>query len=77
MKRNMGLPDRIIRILLATIAPILYMENLITGTFAMILLGFSGILLITSLFRFCPLYLPFGINTDKRIKNNNDGSTLL
>lgn len=39
MKRNMGLPDRIIRIALATIAPILYVTDNITGIFAMILLG--------------------------------------
>lgn len=69
MKRNMGLPDRIVRIVLATIAPVLYFADIVSGTLAMVLLVISGILLVTSLFRFCPLYVPFGINTNKESKN--------
>lgn len=65
MKRNMGLPDRIIRIVLATIAPVLYVTHIITGTLAMVLLSISGVLLITSLFQFCPLYTLFEIDTKK------------
>ncbi|WP_026753415.1 DUF2892 domain-containing protein [Sediminibacter sp. Hel_I_10] len=65
MKKNMGLPDRIIRVVIATIAPVLYVTNVITGVFAILLLAISGVLLLTSLVRICPLYLPFGINTDK------------
>ncbi len=77
MTRNMGLPDRIIRIVLATIPIVLYFKHIITGVFAMILLGISGILLITSLVRFCPLYVSFQINTDKKLKQQKNGSTLL
>ena len=68
MTRNMGLPDRIIRIVLATIPIVLYVKQIITGASAMILLAVSGILLITSLVRFCPLYMAFQINTDKKFK---------
>ncbi len=71
MKMNMGLSDRIIRVVLATIPPVLYFADIITGVFAMVLLGVSVILLVTSLFKFCPLYVPFGINTDKN-SNNDD-----
>jgi hypothetical protein len=38
----------------------------ITGTLAVILLIFAGIFVITSLVNFCPLYLPFGLNTGKK-----------
>ena len=68
MKRNVGLPDRIIRIVLATIAPILYLADIINGVVAMVLLSISCILLITSFIRFCPLYAPFGLNTNKKLK---------
>ncbi len=66
MKRNMGLPDRIIRVVLATIAPVLYVADIITGVFAIVLFVITGILLVTSLIKFCPLYVPFGINTKKK-----------
>ena len=66
MKRNMGLSDRIIRVVLATMAPILYAMDIVSGTSAIVLLLITGLLIGTSLFRFCPLYLPFGINTDKK-----------
>ena len=66
MKRNMGLPDRIIRVVLATIAPVLYVADIITGVFAIVLFVITGILLVTSLIKFCPLYIPFGINTKKK-----------
>lgn len=63
----MGLPDRIIRIALATIAPILYVTDNVSGIFAVVLLGISGFLLLTSFIKFCPLYIPFGINTEQKI----------
>ena len=66
MKRNMGLPDRIARIILATIPIVLVYTDIIAGVFAMILLVITGILLITSLFGFCPFYGLFGIRTRKK-----------
>ena len=63
MKKNMGLPDRIIRVVLATIAPVLYFAGIINGVVALVLLGITGILLATSFFSFCPLYFLFRINT--------------
>jgi hypothetical protein len=67
MKRNMGLPDRITRMALATIAPILYVSGFISGTLAVVLLIITAILIATSLFQFCPLYYPLGIN--KKLKH--------
>jgi hypothetical protein len=63
MKKNMGMVDRIIRVLLAVGIVILYLMNVISGTFAIILLILSGIFILTVLIGFCPLYLPFGIQT--------------
>ncbi len=63
MKRNMGSADRIIRILVAVAIIALYFTNQINGTLAIALLALSAIFILTSFVSFCPLYLPFGINT--------------
>ncbi len=66
MKKNMGTIDKWVRILAAVAVLVLYYTNVITGTLAIVLLVFAGIFLVTSLFSFCPLYVPFGINTCKK-----------
>ena len=66
MKKNMGTFDKAIRILAAIVIPILYFTNVITGITAIIMLVFAGIFILTSFMSFCPLYLPFGINTGKK-----------
>ncbi len=66
MKKNMGITDRIVRVLIALLVVILYFTNFITGTMAFVLLALSGIFVLTSLVSFCPLYLPFGIRTCKK-----------
>jgi len=63
MKKNMGTIDIIIRLLIAVLVIVLYFTHVISGTLAIILLIFAGIFILTSLLSFCPLYLPFGINT--------------
>jgi hypothetical protein len=68
MKTNIGITDRNIRILLAISIAVLYYINGIKGTWELILLVIIGILLSTSFLRVCPLYLPFGINTKKKIQ---------
>ncbi len=66
MKKNMGMADRIIRILAAVVIAVLYFTNVINGTLAIILLAVAGIFILTSFISFCPLYLPFGIRTNKK-----------
>ena len=66
MKRNMSTLDRILRLVLVVLIAIMYFTDAITGTWALILLVISGILLITSLLGVCPLYVPFGISTRKK-----------
>jgi hypothetical protein len=66
MKKNMGSTDKIIRILIALVVGVLYYTETISGTTAIVLGAFAIIFLITSFISFCPLYLPFGINTSKK-----------
>lgn len=61
----MGLTDRMIRLLAAAVIAVLYATHIISGTAGMVLLVLAGVLALTSLVSFCPLYLPFGINTCK------------
>jgi hypothetical protein len=66
MKKNMGLIDRIIRVLIAVTVVILYFMGILSGTWAIVLLALSGIFILTSIFGICPLYMPFGIKTCKK-----------
>jgi hypothetical protein len=66
MKKNMGTIDRVIRIVLAIVVAILYMNGSITGTAAIILGILAAVFIITSLIGFCPLYVPFKISTIKK-----------
>lgn len=66
MKKNMGTADKVVRILIALAVIGLYLANVISGTLAIVLLIFAGIFILTSFISFCPLYLPFGINTGKK-----------
>lgn len=59
----MGNLDKAIRVLVAILIGVLYLQNEISGTTAIVLLVFAGIFILTSFISFCPLYLPFGINT--------------
>jgi len=66
MKKNMGVVDKIVRIIVALVIVLLYFTHVINGTVAIIGLVLSGIFILTSFLSFCPLYLPFGISTRKK-----------
>ena len=66
MKKNMGSIDKVVRIVLAIVAVILFFTNVVTGTWGIVLLVVAAVFVLTSLFSFCPLYLPFGISTCKK-----------
>jgi len=68
MKTNMGTVDKVVRILITIVIVCLYYTQVITGTLAIILLVVSGVLILTSIIGFCPLYLLFRINTGKKKK---------
>ena len=66
MKANIGSFDKVIRIILAIIFAVLYFTKLVDGTVGIVLLVLSGILLLTSLFSFCPLYTLLGLKTTSK-----------
>lgn len=66
MKKNMGTTDKAIRILVAVVIAVLYFTNTISGTLAIVLGILAVVFILTSFISFCPLYLPFGINTLKK-----------
>lgn len=68
MKPNMGLTDKVIRILAAIAIIVLYFTNQLSGTAAIILLIFAGTFILTSFMSYCPIYKLFGISTRKNEK---------
>ena len=66
MIKNMGLIDRVIRVVLAAVVAVLYFTGQLTGTAAIILGVLAAIFVITSAIGFCPLYYPFKISTMKK-----------
>ena len=63
MKKNMGTIDRVVRILVVIAIAVLYSQEIITGTAAIILGVVASIFLLTSLVSFCPLYKIVGLST--------------
>lgn len=68
MKKNMGSIDKAIRFITAIVIAILYFTNVISGTTAIVLGIVALAFLLTSFMSFCPMYLPFNINTCKKKK---------
>ncbi len=66
MKKNMGLADRAIRLIMAVALVVLYSKGIISGTFGVVGLVFAGVFALTSLVSFCPLYTLLGITTAKK-----------
>jgi hypothetical protein len=65
MTKNMGSVDRAIRIAIAVVVAVLYFTGTISGTLAIVLGIVAIAFLVTSLFGWCPTYLPFGLSTRK------------
>jgi len=66
MKKNLGNADKMIRMVIAAVAALLFFTNVVIGTLGIIVLVAGGVLLATSLINFCPLYAILGINTCPR-----------
>ncbi|MCB0279502.1 MAG: DUF2892 domain-containing protein [Calditrichaeota bacterium] len=65
MMKNMGSGDRLIRTIVGIIIIVLYLMGQISGLWATILLALSAILILTSMFSVCPVYMPFKLSTCK------------
>lgn len=66
MKQNLGLVDQIMRILIASALAWLSFSDLVTYEVKLVLVIVGVVLLITSLFGFCPLYAILGFRTNKK-----------
>jgi hypothetical protein len=66
MKQNMGLVDRIVRIVLAAAVAVLYFSGLISGVAAIVLGVLAVVFVLTSIVGVCPLYLLFGISSRRK-----------
>lgn len=66
MKRNMSDLDRFLRVIVAGVFAYLYFGGVVTGALGVIILVLAGILVLTSILAFCPLYAPLGFSTYKR-----------
>lgn len=65
MKKNVGNIDRVVRILIAIVASILYFTGTVEGTLGYIVLAVGAIMLLTALVGTCPIYSIVGLSTCK------------
>ena len=66
MRRNVGGPDRCVRLMVGcALLPIglLVLGGLRAEIWGLVVAAIGLVLLATALFGFCPLYVPFGIST--------------
>ena len=66
MTKNMGLVDRVLRVLVAALVAYLYISGAIAGWTAVVLGLIAVVFVVTSAIGFCPGYLPFKINTARK-----------
>jgi len=66
MNKNIGKIDRIIRIIAAVIISAIYITGTVTGVLGFILLTIGGVLLLTAIIDFCPLYKVFKFKGTKK-----------
>ncbi len=66
LQKNMGNPDRIIRLAIAAVIAVLYFTGTLSGLGAIILGILAVIFIVTSFVGVCPLYKPLGIDTRKK-----------
>jgi K+-transporting ATPase A subunit len=64
--KNIGKSDRIVRVLIAVLFTVLFLNQVVTGVMGIILVILAGVFLLTSVVGTCPLYLPFKINTNHK-----------
>lgn len=68
LKQNMGMADKVIRLVVVAVIVVLYFTGQITGLAAIILGIVAVAFLVTSLIGWCPTYVPFGLSTRKTDK---------
>jgi hypothetical protein len=63
MQANMGMIDRVVRVIVAAIVAGLILSGTVSGVGALVLGVLATIFVLTSAVSVCPLYMPFGIST--------------
>jgi hypothetical protein len=63
MTKNMGIVDRVIRLVIVAVIAVLYFTNTIGGVLAIVLGVVAVAFFVTGLIGWCPSYLPFGLST--------------
>ncbi|MCR9174150.1 MAG: DUF2892 domain-containing protein [bacterium] len=63
MKTNVGTIDKVVRVLIAVVAVILFFTGITEGALGISLMVVGGILALTSIISFCPIYALLGINS--------------
>ena len=66
MKTNVGLTDKIIRVLVAVLIASLYFMGKIDGTLSIVLLIIATIFIASSFISFCPIYSIFGLSSKNK-----------
>ena len=65
MKKNMGMVDKVVRVVVAAVIVVLYFMEIVSGTLGVVLLVLAAVFVVTSLVGFCPLYTLFVMSTNK------------
>jgi len=68
MKKNMGMVDKIIRLVVAAIFVVLFFLKVVTGVWGIVMLIIALMFVVTSIISICPLYVPFGLKTNNCCK---------
>lgn len=72
MKKNLGMADRVIRLIIGTAVALLYMSDIISGVSGTIIVIAALILLMTAPAGFCPIYTLFKISTNKEPQHEDE-----
>ena len=66
LNKNMGTTDRVVRLLAAAAVLALDLTGTISEAVAIVLGILAAVFVLTSIVRFCPLYLPLRLSTRKK-----------
>jgi len=70
MKQNVGLTDRIIRVMIAIILGSVFYMDFVSGTAAIIVVVLAVINLVTGIIGWCAIYAALGISTAAEDEND-------
>ena len=66
IEKNLGTADRIVRFVLFAVVILLFALDVIDGLTAILLLSLATIMLVTTVFSFCPLYRVFRLRSTSK-----------